>query len=156
MAGSKKKTSRTRAKSAPKGAAIKKAPKKVPKPAKKPPAAKEISAKRNTAKKRLPRTAPAAKPPAKKAAPGPAPAARPVPTPPAVHAPSARTFADKVRDCATGTGVWFITAGSVEHAAIQRRGADGAVVLLTDAGATEIVAVSNLFETADEARAARY
>jgi hypothetical protein len=47
-------------------------------------------------------------------------------------------------------------AGSVEHAAIQKRGSDGAVVIRTDAGVTEVVAVGNLFETADEARAARY
>lgn len=55
-----------------------------------------------------------------------------------------------------GTGIWFIVAGSVEHAVIQRRGSNGAVVIRTDAGVTEVVPVGNLFETADEARAARY
>jgi hypothetical protein len=69
--------------------------------------------------------------------------------------PHPKTFAAKVRDCDAGTGVWFITAGSVEHAAIQKRGSDGAVVIVTDAGVPEVVPVSNLFETADEARAAR-
>ena len=70
-------------------------------------------------------------------------------------APRRRTFADKVRDCDAGTGVWFITAGSVEHAAIQERGSEGAVMIVTDAGVPETVSVSNLFETADQARAAR-
>jgi hypothetical protein len=46
-------------------------------------------------------------------------------------------------------------AGGIEHKAIQRRGADGTVVILTDAGATVVVSPANLFETADEARAAR-
>jgi hypothetical protein len=63
---------------------------------------------------------------------------------------------EKVRDYDAGTGIWFITAGSVEHAAIRRRGGDGAVVIRTDAGVTEVVPVSNVFETADEARVARY
>jgi hypothetical protein len=67
-----------------------------------------------------------------------------------------KTFAEKVRDCDAGTPLWFITAGSVEHAAIQKRGTDGAIVIRTDAGATEVVGVGNIFETADEARAARY
>jgi hypothetical protein len=71
-------------------------------------------------------------------------------------APRARTFAEKVRDCDAGTAVWFITAGSVEHATIQRSGGDGAMVIRTDAGATEVVTAGNIFETADEARAARY
>ncbi len=69
--------------------------------------------------------------------------------------PLPKTFAEKVRGCDAGTGVWFITAGSVEHAAIQERGSDGAVMIVTDAGVPEIVPVGNLFETADEARAAR-
>jgi hypothetical protein len=59
--------------------------------------------------------------------------------------------------CATstrGTGVWFTVAGGIEHGVIQRKGG-GAVVILTDAGATEVVPSGNLFETTDEARAAR-
>ena len=66
-----------------------------------------------------------------------------------------KTFANRVRDCDTGTAVWFIVAGGIEHAAIQRRGSEGAVVILTDAGVPEVVPSSNLFETAEEARAAR-
>ena len=73
-----------------------------------------------------------------------------------VSVPLPRTFAEKVRDGDAGTSVWFITAGNIEHAAIQKRGNDGKVVILTDAGVTEVVPTSNLFETADEARAARY
>jgi len=61
-----------------------------------------------------------------------------------------------VRDCEAGTGVWFVVAGSVEHASIQKRGSDGAVVIVTDAGVPEVVSSGNLFETADEARAARH
>jgi hypothetical protein len=71
-------------------------------------------------------------------------------------APPPKSFVEKVRDCDAGTGVWFITAGSVEHAAIEKRSGDGAVVILTDAGVTEVVPASNLFATAEEARAARY
>jgi hypothetical protein len=70
--------------------------------------------------------------------------------------PLPRTFAEKVRDGDAGTGVWFITAGNIEHAAIQKRGLDATVVILTDAGVTEVVPASNLFEAAEEARAARY
>ena len=70
-------------------------------------------------------------------------------------APPPKSFADKVRDCDAGTRVWFMVAGGIEHAAIQRRGGDGAVVILTDAGVPEVVPSGNLFETADEARAAR-
>jgi hypothetical protein len=71
-------------------------------------------------------------------------------------APRPKTFIEKVRDCDVGTGIWFITAGSVEHARIERRGDDGAAVIRTDAGVTEIIPMRNLFETADQARAARY
>jgi hypothetical protein len=60
-----------------------------------------------------------------------------------------------MRDCDVGTAVWFMVAGGIEHAAIQRRGGNGGVVILTDAGVPEVVPVGNLFETADEARAAR-
>jgi hypothetical protein len=67
-----------------------------------------------------------------------------------------KTFTENVQDCEAGTAVWFITAGSVEHATIQKRSGDGAVVILTDAGVTEVVPASNLFETAEQARAARY
>jgi len=69
---------------------------------------------------------------------------------------STKAFADKVRDCVAGTGVWFVVAGSVEHASIQKRGSDGAVAIVTDAGVPEVVSSGNLFETADEARAARH
>jgi hypothetical protein len=65
------------------------------------------------------------------------------------------TFQEKVENCDAGTGVWFTVAGGVEHAVLQRRGSEGAVEILTDAGVTEVVPSSNLFETADEARAAR-
>jgi hypothetical protein len=77
------------------------------------------------------------------------------PPPPTAPAPPPKTFVEKVRDCDAGTGVWFITAGSVEHAAIQKRGSDDAVAILTDAGVMEVVPASNIFETAEEARAAR-
>lgn len=66
-----------------------------------------------------------------------------------------KTFAEKVRERDAGTDVWFMVAGGIEHAAIQRPGSDGAVVIRTDAGVTEVVPSGNLFETADEARAAR-
>jgi hypothetical protein len=65
------------------------------------------------------------------------------------------TFAERVESCDAGTEVWFTVAGGIEHAAIHGRGSEGSVVILTDAGVTEIVPVGNLFETADEARAAR-
>jgi hypothetical protein len=38
---------------------------------------------------------------------------------------------------------------------IQEQCSDGAVVIRTDAGATEVLQLGNLFDTADEARAAR-
>jgi hypothetical protein len=84
--------------------------------------------------------------------------ARPTSSCGAVAGPASavKGVAEKVRDCDASTGIWFITAGSVEHAAIQKRGIDGAVVIRTDAGVTDVVPVGNLFETADEARAARY
>ena len=83
---------------------------------------------------------------------------------PKAHAPktqganarASKTFAQMVGDRDAGTPVWFITAGGVEHASIQSSGGAGAVVIRTDAGVTEVVPVSNIFETADEARAARY
>jgi hypothetical protein len=68
---------------------------------------------------------------------------------------SPKTFADHARDCDAGTSIWFTVAGGIEHAVIQKQGGDGAVVIVTDAGVTEIVSLGNLFETADEARAAR-
>jgi len=71
-------------------------------------------------------------------------------------APPPKTFAEKLRDRDAGTAVWYITAGGIEHAAIQRSGGGSAVVIRTDAGVTEVVATTNIFETADEARAARY
>lgn len=135
MAGSKKKKKskrQTRATSAPKRAANKKSPKKSPKPEKKASSAKKVTAKKKAVRKPQGPTSPPSRPQARKA------------------------FADKVRDCDAGTGIWFIVAGSVEHAVIQQRGSDGAVVIRTDAGVTEVVPAGNLFETADEARAARY
>jgi hypothetical protein len=64
-------------------------------------------------------------------------------------------FADNMRDCVSGTPVWYTVAGGIEHAALLRRGTEGTLVILTDAGATVVVSPANLFETADEARAAR-
>jgi hypothetical protein len=138
MAGSKKKKAhaQTRAKASVKRPSAKRSGKKTLQPAKKVAPAKKAVAKKAPAK-----TAPAKKAPAKKVA---------------AKTVAARTFAEKVRDCDAGTGIWFITAGSVEHAAIQRRGGDGAVVIRTDAGVTELVLAGNVFETGDEARAARY
>ena len=157
MAGSKKKKAKgqTRAKPAPRKAASKISPSKSTKVAKKP---SKTAAKTKTAVKT--KTAAKTKDPAKaKSAPQTTKTAgreprRPAPLP--VAPPSSKSFADKVRDCDAGTGIWFIVAGSVEHGAIEKRGSDGAVVIRTDAGAPEVVTSSNLFETADEARAARY
>jgi hypothetical protein len=103
------------------------------KPARKPSSAKKVAAKKKVATRKPQRAA----------------------SPPGPPRPS-KGFDEKVRNCDAGTGIWFIVAGSVEHAAIQKRGSDGAVVIRTDAGATETVPMGNLFETADEARAARY
>ena len=72
------------------------------------------------------------------------------------NARASKTFTKMVEDRDAGTPVWFITAGGVEHASIQSSSGAGAVVIRTDAGVTEVVPVSNIFETADEARAARY
>jgi len=72
------------------------------------------------------------------------------------NARASKTFTKMVEDRDAGTPVWFITAGGVEHASIQSSSGAGAVVIRTDAGMTEVVPVSNIFETADEARAARY
>jgi hypothetical protein len=101
------------------------------------------------AKKHAPKKAPSKKHAAKRAA-----SKKPMPHKP--RAPAPKGFADRVHGAESGTGVWFITAGSVEHAAIVRQGVDGTLVIRTDAGAIEVVASNNLFETADEARAARY
>jgi hypothetical protein len=160
MAGSKKKKAKgqTRAKPAPRKAASKISPSKSTKVAKKPSSLKKTGAKTKTTAKT--KTAAMAKDPAKaKIAPKTTKAAgrearRPAPLP--IAPPSSKSFADKVRDCDAGTGIWFIVAGSVEHGAIEKRGSDGAVVIRTDAGAPEVVTSSNLFETADGARAARY
>jgi hypothetical protein len=134
MAGSKKKKksrTQTPAKAAPKRNATKKARKKSTKPTKKASSARKVPAKATSRKSQ------------RSASP---------------HVPLQRpkTFAEKVRDCDAGTVVWFMVAGGIERAAIQRRGSDGAVVILTDVGVTEVVSLSNLFETAVEARAARY
>jgi hypothetical protein len=135
MAGSKKKKlkGKPHPKAATKRATSKKSPKKSPKPSKQAASAKKVAAKKKV---------PARKPQRAASSPGP-------PRP-------SKGFAEKVRNCDAGTGIWFITAGSVEHAVIQRRGNDGPVVIRTDAGVTEAVSASNLFETADKARAARY
>jgi hypothetical protein len=136
MPGSKKKKAKrhTQAKSAPKRTATEKSRKKSTKPAKQSTSAKKVAAKKQVMARKLPRSAPPRVPP--KAAP--------------------RAFAEKVRGFEAGTGIWFVVAGSVEHAVIQGRGSDGAVVIVTDAGVTEVVASGNIFETADQARAARY
>jgi hypothetical protein len=116
-----------------------------------------------TAPKKAKNKAPT-KAPKKKAAPRkPKPVAKRPPAPKAkkgatrpAAAPPPKNFAQKVRDCDAGTAVWFMVAGGIEHAVIQRRGGDGAVMIRTDAGVPEVVASGNLFETADEARAARF
>lgn len=136
MAGSKKKKNsktRTRAKSAPKRTATNKSRKKATKPTKKASSAKKVAAKKKVTARKPQR-----------------------PAPPPVPRQSPKAFANKVRDCEAGTAIWFMVAGGIEHAAIQGRGSDGAVVIRTDAGVTEIVSSDNLFETADEARAARF
>jgi|SRR5580658_8624636 hypothetical protein len=161
MAGSKKKKSKvqTRAKSTPKRAAPKDSRKKVTKPTKKAPSVKKVAPKKAPSKSAPVGKSPAKRVPVTKKAPvktRQTPAPRQAPAPPTAPAASPKSFVEKVRDCDAGTGVWFITAGSVEHAAIQKLGSDGAVVILTDAGVTEVVPASNLFETAEEARAARY
>jgi hypothetical protein len=159
MAGSKKKSKvQTRAKSTPKKATPKNSRKKLTKATSKPSSAKKVAPKKVLSKK-----APVRKSPAKSVPVTKRPPVKTQPTPASqaaapIKAPVAppKSFVEKVRDCDAGTAVWFITAGSVEHAAIQKRGSDGAVVIVTDAGVTEVVPVSNLFETAEEARAARY
>ena len=129
MAGAKKKSKgQTRAKSAPKKAASKKVRTKATKPPR-----KTSSAKKKVMARKPPR-----------------------PTSPAIPPKSPKAFAEKVRDCDAGTETWFIVAGSVEHASIRGRGSDGTMVIRTDAGVTEVVPVGNLFETAEEARAARH
>jgi hypothetical protein len=145
MPGSKKKKlqAQIRAKAAMKRASAKKSGKESPQPGKKVGSPKKVVAKKAPAKKVPVKTRRVAAP-------------RQAPASAAAPAPRPKTFVEKVRDYDAGTGIWFITAGSVEHAAIQRRGGDGAVVIRTDAGVTEVVPVSNVFETADEARVARY
>ena len=135
MAVSKKQHAKKQApkKSTPKRSITKGAQTRATKRAKRAPPVSKTS----TKKKATPRTAPRALP------------AR-------VSTGAPKAFARNVADADRGTGVWFVVAGSVEHAAIQKRGADGTMILRTDAGATEVVPLSNLFETADEARAARY
>jgi hypothetical protein len=117
--------------------------------------AKMVAKKRATAKPAKKKSTPTnkAKTVAKKMAP--AKPAKKKSTPKQVAVPPLKTFAEKVRERDAGTEVWFMVAGGIEHAAIQRRGSDGAVVIRTDAGVTEVVPLANLFETADEARAAR-
>jgi len=159
MAGSKKKKvkGRTSAKAASTRATARKARQKAPKSGARP-SAKKVVAKKGSAKK-IPGRALAKKLPATKGLARTRPpmvAPRHAPAAPAARAPSPKTFAENIRDCDAGTAIWFITAGSVEHAAIKGRGSDGAVVIVTDAGVTEVVSVGNLFETADAARAARY
>jgi hypothetical protein len=140
MPGSKKKPqARPRSKAAPKRAPSKKSPQ----PAKKVAASKKVAAKKRPVKEN-------AHAKMRRAA-----ALRRARAAPRALASPSKSFAEKVRNCDAGTGIWFVTAGSVEHAALQQRSGDGAVVIRTDAGVTEIVPVSNLFETADEARAAR-
>jgi hypothetical protein len=139
---SKKAKTSTASKKGARGAASKKPAKAATRPVTKTAAKKKAKVPKNLA-----RTAP---PKASKTTTPPKPAKK------QATAPRPKTFIEKVRDCDAGTGIWFITAGSVEHARIEGRSDDGAAVIRTDAGATEIVPMSNLFETADQARAARY
>jgi outer membrane biosynthesis protein TonB len=160
MGAKKSKTKKKPAKAAPRAATTKK-PKKAVKasPKKKTPAAK---------KKALPKARPAPKkaapkPSRKASAPTPAkpkaPAAKPATAAPKPRAagtrPTSKSLADRVRDCDAGTPVWFTVAGGIEHATVVRLGEDGAAVIRTDAGTIAVVSPSNLFETADAARAAR-
>jgi hypothetical protein len=133
MAGSKKTKSKrqTRAKSA--RTATKKSRKRSTKPTRKASSAKKVATTKKVTARKPQR-----------------------PAQPAVRPQLPKAFANKVRDCDAGTGIWFIVAGGIEHAVLQERGSDGAVVIRTDAGVTEVVPLGNLFETADEARAARY
>jgi hypothetical protein len=132
MVGSKKKSKKpTRAKSAPKKTATGKPRKKSAKPVKKGRAVRVVAKK--VVRRKPQRQAPTQAQPR-----------------------SQKAFSEKVRDCDAGTGIWFVVAGSVEHAVIESRRTDGAVAIRTDAGVPEIVSKGNLFETADEARAARY
>jgi hypothetical protein len=153
----------TKPKAAPKRAATKKtAPKKAaPKKAapKKNAAKKSVlpkaAPKKNAAKKSvLPKAAPkkAEVKPVAKAAP---PKVQGAASSPRAASTAGKAFADKVRACESGTPVWFTVACGIEHAEIRSRGDDGMVVILTDAGATEVVPLAKLFETAEEARAAR-
>jgi hypothetical protein len=142
MAAKKSKTKKP-GKSAPKGA------KKAGKAAKAAPKRSAAKPKKLAKKPPPPKRAPAKKVAPKKTTPAKGPATA------AVRAPSQKAFGDSVRDCLVGTPVWYTVAGGIEHAAIHRRGSDGAIVIVTDAGSTAVVAASNLFETAGEARAAR-
>jgi hypothetical protein len=133
MAGSKKKSKKeqARAKAVKKGPGPRKSPKKAAKPAPKASSAKKAVAKHSVVRN-----------PQRAASP---------PVPPRPPKP----FADRVRNCDAGTAIWFMVAGGIEHAVIQKRVGDG-VMIVTDAGVTELVSPRNLFETAEEARAARY
>ncbi|MGH7437603.1 MAG: hypothetical protein ACRENE_18150 [Polyangiaceae bacterium] len=124
------------------------------KPARKPsPIAKAPARKAATKKKALPKGGKRA--PKKGVVKTQARPVQPQVPPPRVLAAKAKSFADRVRDREVGIGVWFITAGSVEHASIQGWGAEDTARIRTDAGVVEVVPSTNLFETADEARAAR-
>jgi len=146
---------KVRARSAPKRPATKTPPRK---PTKKRSSTKKVVAKKVSAKRVPVERAPAKLPAKKRVTPVTTPPTPALPQAPArsrASSPSPKTFADHVRDFDAGTGVWFTVAGGIEHAVIQRRGGDGAVVIRTDAGVTELVPSGNLFETADKARAAR-
>jgi hypothetical protein len=152
MASKKKFKTTTRSKAASKRTAAAR-PKKS-KPARKSSPAAKAAARKAVPKKKAPTKA--AKQASKKGlAKTRATTGRPQVAPPQVPQAPGKSFADKVRDCEVGTGVWFVTAGSVEHASIQSRGAAGTVVIRTDAGVVEVAPSTNLFEIADEARAAR-
>src|SRR5258708_6018855 len=103
MVGSKKKKSKSKtgAKSAPKRTATE-SRKKSTKPTKKASSAKNVVAKKKATSREPQR-----------------------PASPRVASRGPKAFAKKVQDCDAGTGIWFIVAGSVEHAVIQRRGSDG-------------------------------
>jgi hypothetical protein len=70
-----------------------------------------------------------------------------------VARPASGAFADQVRSGNPGTGLWFSVAHGIEHAVIRKRGGDGTILALTDAGAEAVLLLENVFETAAEARA---
>lgn len=80
-------------------------------------------------------------------------APKPQRAPSATPSPSVRAFADQVRDAHAGTGLWFRVAEGIEHAVLRKRGGEGTILALTDAGVEAVLPIENVFETAAEARA---